>query len=81
MNLPPGSSRVLEIRRQSALAIAGYDRPLATKGGSIGVQFEGWHWGIDSVIPMRDAEKEGGATTACGSSERPGTTSAPILLG
>jgi hypothetical protein len=28
----PGSSRVLEIRRQSALAIAGYDRPLATKG-------------------------------------------------
>jgi hypothetical protein len=22
--------------------------------GSIGVQFDGWHWGIDNVIPMRE---------------------------
>jgi hypothetical protein len=27
--------------------------------GSIGVQFDGWHWGIDSVIPMRELETEG----------------------
>jgi hypothetical protein len=27
--------------------------------GSIGVQHEGWVWGIDSVIPMRELETEG----------------------
>jgi hypothetical protein len=27
--------------------------------GSIGVQFDGWVWGIDSVIPMRELETEG----------------------
>jgi len=28
-------------------------------GGSIGVQFESWRWGIDSVIPMRGEATEG----------------------
>jgi hypothetical protein len=28
--------------------------------GSIGVQFGAWSWGIDSVIPMRELESEGG---------------------
>jgi hypothetical protein len=27
--------------------------------GSIGVQFDGWTWGIDTVVPMRDIESEG----------------------
>jgi hypothetical protein len=27
--------------------------------GSIGVQFDGWHWGIDCVIPMRELETDG----------------------
>jgi hypothetical protein len=27
--------------------------------GSIGVQFEGWHWGIDAAIPLRDLEIAG----------------------
>jgi hypothetical protein len=27
--------------------------------GSIGVQFDGWSWGIDTTIPMRDADAEG----------------------
>jgi hypothetical protein len=27
--------------------------------GSIGVQHDGWVWGLDSVIPMRDLETEG----------------------
>jgi hypothetical protein len=27
--------------------------------GSIGVQFDGWTWGIDNVIPMRDAKAQG----------------------
>jgi hypothetical protein len=27
--------------------------------GSIGVQFAGWHWGIDAVIPMREIDAEG----------------------
>jgi hypothetical protein len=27
--------------------------------GSIGIQFDGWSWGIDTVIPMRDLETEG----------------------
>jgi hypothetical protein len=27
--------------------------------GSIGVQHEGWVWGFDSVIPMRELETEG----------------------
>jgi hypothetical protein len=27
--------------------------------GSIGRQFDGWTWGIDCVIPMRDEETEG----------------------
>ena len=27
--------------------------------GSIGVQFEGWHWGIDAVVPMREVDAEG----------------------
>jgi hypothetical protein len=27
--------------------------------GSIGVQFYGWHWGIDNIIPMLGAETDG----------------------
>jgi hypothetical protein len=27
--------------------------------GSIGVRFDGWSWGIDTAIPMRDVEAEG----------------------
>jgi hypothetical protein len=27
--------------------------------GSIGRQFDGWAWGIDCVIPMREVEAEG----------------------
>jgi hypothetical protein len=27
--------------------------------GSIGVQFDGWAWGIDTVVPMREVEAEG----------------------
>jgi hypothetical protein len=27
--------------------------------GSIGVQFDGWAWGIDTAIPMREAEIQG----------------------
>ena len=27
--------------------------------GSIGVQFDGWHWGIDSIVPMREEDGEG----------------------
>ena len=27
--------------------------------GSIGIQHEGWVWGIDSVIPMRELDTEG----------------------
>jgi hypothetical protein len=27
--------------------------------GSIGVQFEGWHWGVDAVVPMREVDAEG----------------------
>jgi hypothetical protein len=27
--------------------------------GSIGVQFEGWHWDIDTAIPMRDLQTGG----------------------
>jgi hypothetical protein len=27
--------------------------------GSIGRQFDGWAWGIDCVIPMREIESEG----------------------
>jgi hypothetical protein len=27
--------------------------------GSIGVQFDGWTWGIDTVIPMRDVDAQG----------------------
>jgi hypothetical protein len=27
--------------------------------GSIGVQFDGWTWGIDTVVPMREVEAEG----------------------
>jgi hypothetical protein len=27
--------------------------------GSIGVHHEGWMWGMDSVIPMRELETEG----------------------
>jgi hypothetical protein len=27
--------------------------------GSIGRQFDGWFWGIDTVLPMRELESEG----------------------
>ena len=27
--------------------------------GSIGVQFDGWHWGIDCIVPMREEDAEG----------------------
>jgi hypothetical protein len=27
--------------------------------GSIGVRFDGWHWGIDCVVPMRELEMDG----------------------
>ena len=27
--------------------------------GSIGVQFDGWHWGIDSIVPMTKEDAEG----------------------
>jgi hypothetical protein len=27
--------------------------------GSIGVQFEGWSWGIDTAIPMKETEAQG----------------------
>jgi hypothetical protein len=27
--------------------------------GSIGVQFDGWHWGIDNIVPMSEADGEG----------------------
>jgi hypothetical protein len=27
--------------------------------GSIGRQFDGWFWGIDTVLPMREMESEG----------------------
>ena len=27
--------------------------------GSIGVQFEGRHWGIDTVVPMSEVDAEG----------------------
>jgi hypothetical protein len=26
--------------------------------GSIGVQFDGWHWGIDCIVPMREEDAE-----------------------
>jgi hypothetical protein len=29
------------------------------KIGSIGRQFDGWAWGIDFVIPMRETKSEG----------------------
>jgi hypothetical protein len=27
--------------------------------GSIGVQFDGWHWGIDNIVPISEADGEG----------------------
>jgi len=27
--------------------------------GSIGMQFDGWTWGIDTVVPIREVEAEG----------------------
>jgi hypothetical protein len=27
--------------------------------GSIGVQFDGWMWGIDCVLPMREVDAQG----------------------
>ena len=30
-----------------------------TEIGSIGVQFNGWRWAIDNVIPMRDEDTAG----------------------
>jgi len=27
--------------------------------GSIGVQFDGWAWGIDTAIPMKETEAQG----------------------
>jgi hypothetical protein len=35
------------------------DDGLEIEVGSIGVQFDGWAWGIDTVIPMRELESEG----------------------
>jgi hypothetical protein len=52
--------------------------------GSIGIQFDGWAWGIDTAIPMKEVEAQGtGRTvrTACGSFARHGTDSALIPLG
>jgi hypothetical protein len=52
--------------------------------GSIGRQFDGWAWGIDCVIPMREIESEGPGViskTARDSFARPGSASAQIRLG
>jgi hypothetical protein len=51
--------------------------------GSIGVQFDGWNWGIDNIIPCgrrtaKAAAKTG--TIACGNSERLGAASVRIRL-
>src|SRR6516225_256443 len=35
------------------------DDGLETEIGSIGVQFDGWRWAIDNVIPMRDEDTAG----------------------
>jgi hypothetical protein len=35
------------------------DDGLETEIGSIGVQFDGWRWAIDNVIPMRDEDAAG----------------------
>jgi hypothetical protein len=32
---------------------------LAIEIGSIGVQFDGWAWGIDTAIPMKEVEAQG----------------------
>jgi hypothetical protein len=52
--------------------------------GSIGRQFDGWAWGIDCVIPMRETESAGSGSdlkdTACSNFARPGTASAQIRL-
>jgi hypothetical protein len=29
--------------------------------GSIGIQFDGWAWGIDTAIPMKETEAQGTA--------------------
>ena len=31
--------------------------------GSIGVQFDGWHWGIDSILPMTASRAKASART------------------
>jgi hypothetical protein len=52
--------------------------------GSIGRQFDGWAWGIDCVIPMREIESEGSGRDlkdSCNNLARPGTASAQIRLG
>jgi hypothetical protein len=35
------------------------DEDVEIELGSIGVQFDGWHWGIDSIVPMREEDGEG----------------------
>ena len=35
------------------------DDGLEIEVGSIGVQFDGWHWGIDNLVPMSEADGEG----------------------
>ena len=34
--------------------------------GSIGEQFDGWHWGIDSIVPMREEDAEGSGKDRAG---------------
>jgi hypothetical protein len=51
--------------------------------GSIGVQFDGWHWGIDSIVPMGEEDGEGSGkdrAAACGSSGLLGTAPARSRL-
>ncbi len=36
------------------------DDGLEIEIGSIGVQFEGWHWGLDTAIPMREVDEQEG---------------------
>ena len=35
------------------------DEGLEIELGSIGVQFDGWHWGIDRIVPVREQDGEG----------------------
>ena len=59
------------------------DDGLEIEVGSIGMQFDGWHWGIDNIVPIRRKMARAAALTektACGSSELLGNASARTRL-